>query len=157
MRKRFFFPQELAFQGYVGNDTQGHYDSTATATTILLRYLKAGVTWMFFLPFSAEYCLVSLFLKSTEMKLQKSYSWNGFIHRCQRRKHIISYVSLSISLILPPFCLWIGLPFQMRDLSYACPVVRNHINTSFLLPLSQQNDSFFSIMAMSVWNELYNQ
>lgn len=149
--------------------SQWHRQGLSSATaqrkqppTILLRYYKASIAFLPFLPTPPLLCPVCLLMKTKEIKLQKTYSWNGFIHRCRREKHITSYVSIRrhLSHTLPrslPFSLSVGLPFQTRDPSYTCPAAWNLVNAPLFLPLYLNKMIHFSIMAMSVWNELYNQ
>lgn len=86
------------------------------------------------------------FGKTAEIKLQKTYNWNGFLHRCWREKHITSYVSIHrISLSL-----YLFFPFWFdRRSKWGIPhalVLRRGITSTLLsssFPLSHQNDSFF--------------
>lgn len=82
-----------------------------------------------------------------------------FTHAEGKKKHIAPCVLLRRhpSLSLSAFFLSIGSPFQTRDPSYSCPAAWNHVNAPLLLPLSHNKMIHFSITAMSVWNELYNQ
>lgn len=100
--------------------------------------------------------------KQKKLNYRKPTAETALFTDAEGEKHITSYVSICrhFSHTLPhslPFSLSIGLPFQMRDPSYTCPAAWNHVNSPLLLPLYLNKMIHFSIMAMSVWNELYNQ
>ena len=108
----------------------------------------------------SSFALSPSLLKTTEIKLQQTYDWNSFPHKCWREKKTHHIMCLSLHLCLSPLSLpcclsfpSIGSPFRTRDPSYTCPAAWNHVNA----PLPRNKMIHFSITAMSVWNELYNQ
>lgn len=104
-------------------------------------------------------CPVSLPMKK-QQKLNYRNGWNNFLHRCWREKHITSCVSLlcDLSLSLAPclFLLW----FDRRSkwgIPHTLVLRRGITSTRLSFSLSLNKMIHFSITAMSVWNELYNQ
>lgn len=58
--------------------------------------------------------------KTTEIKLPKTYDWNGFLQRCWREKHITSCNSLSLATFFPFD--WIAVPNEGSLIHLSCGV-----------------------------------
>lgn len=132
------------------------YDNSAALRLlrcVIHNRFKAGVTFLSFFPTISSPHLPRLPPCETQEKCNYRNGWNSFLHRRLREKCITSCVSL-----LPPHLFFsfdlIAVPNEGSLIRLSCGVESRQRASSFL---SLNKMIHFSITAMSVWNELYNQ